>query len=849
MSKKSMIRGQYVLLAFLLTVILLYSLRWMRKASSSLTDTTANQISSLYLRELSSATAKHLQTALEYHFSSIDTAAQMLTEETAADEGEFQAFISRIKEIQGFSFLAFVDEEGYYHDGSGVFSAAGNVSFLGSLLMGKTHLISYNEKIQNDDVILMGARMEPVDAGDTRFIAVLAGLATENMSRKMVLANEQSHTYSSVVTSDGTYVIRSEVKEQFRGSNMLSVLRKSAEASYEDELQEIAQRLRTGGEGTLFVRAKTGETFYLYYTPLENTDWYLATLMPYEVIEGTIRQLGISINEDSLTIFFIFLALLLSLFLLYIRFNSRKQKQLEQAYQVAEQANSAKSVFLSNMSHDIRTPMNAIVGFVTLLGKDADNPDKVREYAKKIANSSQHLLGLLNDVLDMAKIENGKTSLNLSRMRLADLVEDINTIIRPQMRSRHHRFDIRVCHVAHEAVHGDKLRMQQILLNLLSNAVKYTMDGGRIVLELTELPGGAPGYARYRFQVTDNGYGIEPEYLGHIFDTFSREENSVVNRIQGTGLGLAITKNLVDLMGGTIQVESEKGKGSVFTVELELKTEEEPDGRRFWEERSLTPILVVDEEEAVCKNTVWSMERLGVSADYALEGERAVRMAEEGAQEGKPYQIILLDQKVQDGSGLSIAREIRRRISGKGPIVLLTSYDYSEIEDEIQEDVINGFLSKPFFESGLRQKLQEMLEEPDTESQGEGAGVLEGKHILVAEDNELNAEILTDLLEMKGASCDIFENGKLVYEAFERSGEGQYQLVLMDVQMAVMDGYQATRLIRKSSHPQARTIPIIAMTANAFAEDVQNALDSGMTAHMAKPVDMSRLEKILHDIL
>lgn len=848
---------RYILLPLaVLIVVVIGGLHWMEQSSETLMRRTASQISSLYLRELSSATGEHLQTALEYHFTQVDSVAQLLTEETAADDTAFNEYVTHMKNAYGFSFLAFVDENGYYHDGVGVYSAASNVSFLGNLLKGEKHLISYNELIENNDVILMGSAMTPLPAGDTSFIGVLAGLSTEMMSKKMVLVNEQSQMYSSVVTSDGTYVIINDMKGYFHGSNMLSSLKKSAEFASPDELQEITEGLLTGGEGTYFLTTETGEPFYLYYSPLDNTNWFLVTMMPYEVIEGTIRELGVSISKNSMTIYCIYLLLLLMIFFLYIHFNYKKQIQLEktksaaeQAFRIAEEANSAKSVFLSNMSHDIRTPMNAIVGFVALLGREADNPEKVREYTKKLAVSSQHLLGLINDVLDMAKIESGKTSLNVSKANLADLIEEINTIIRPQMKARGHQFDIEIKNVSHELIHVDNVRIHQILLNLLSNAVKYTPDGGHIVLEITELRQNSNQYAKYQFKVSDNGYGMEPEYLDTIFDVFTREQNSVINKIQGTGLGLAITRNLVNLMGGNISVESEKGVGSVFTVELELMIAEDVDAAEFWKKNHITRILVVDDEESVCRNVVWTMENLGVKVDYSLDGRTAIEMMEAAERDHNQYHAILLDWKIPGKSGIDIAREIRQKIPENVSIMILTSYDYSEIEGELVTGVVNGFITKPFFESSFRHKIQDILDQNEAADYVEkDSNSLKGMHILVAEDNELNAEILTDLLDMEGASCDVYENGRLAYEAFLESEENQYQIILMDVQMQVMNGYEATRLIRSCSHPRAKTIPIIAMTANAFAEDVQNALDAGMDAHMAKPVDMKRLEEMVGEL-
>ena len=855
--KKMSKTGRIVTVAVVLIGTVLLGVLWAGNNAASMTKKTANQISSFYLSELSSATANHLQTSLDYHFDQVDSVARLITTETASDEKQLSSYIARMRETYGFSFLAFVDKDGYYHDGTGVYPAASNVSFLGRLMKGETEIVSYNEKIKNTDVILLGVTMTEMRAGDTKLMAVLAGINPQIMRSQMVLANENSHTYSSVITSDGTYVISSDVKGQFSGANMLSALEKNAEESSKAELKEIADGLKKRERGTYFLKADNGDAYYLHYSPLENTDWFLATLMPYEVIESTIRDLGSSINRSNMSIFAAFLIVLVFLFVLYMQINYSKQKQLEeaksaaeQAFQIAEEANSAKSVFLSNMSHDIRTPMNAIIGFVTLLSRDADDVEKVNEYSKKIMLSSRHLLGLINDVLDMAKIESGKTTLNETPTDLAELVEDINTIIRPQMKAKHHKFDIVLNNFTHEFVYVDKVRVQQILLNLLTNAVKYTPEEGRITLEISEGQQKSPKCSEFSFKVTDNGYGIEPEYLEHIFDVFSREENSVVNKIQGTGLGLAITKNLVELMGGKIKVQSEKGKGSVFIVALDLMLAEADDDGEFWKSHNITRLLVVDDEESVCKNVAWTMEKSGVSVDYALNGDKAVELAQQAEKDNDQYPTILLDWQMPGKNGIETARELRRIVPHNVSILILTGYDYSEIEDEMLGGVVDGFIPKPFFENNLRHKIQEFLDKNELDAMPKKEkSSLEGKHILVAEDNELNSEILTALLETEGADCVVCENGKLALEEFEKSAENQYQLILMDVQMPVMNGYQATELIRESSHPQAKAIPIIAMTANAFAEDVQNALKSGMNAHLAKPIDMAALKKTVGELL
>ncbi len=532
---------------------------------------------------------------------------------------------------------------------------------------------------------------------------------------------------------------------------------------------------------------------------------------------------------------------------------ARSKAAAEDAFRIAEDANRGNSSFLSSMSHYILTPMNAIVGFATLLARDAENPERVMAYTKKITASSQHLLGLINDILDISKIEAGKTALNMSEESIVELTENIDSIIRPQMKAKGHVFEVYSKALKHEYVVMDKLRLNQILLNLLSNAVKYTPDGGRVTLTVEELPQTVSQRAGFRFIVEDNGYGMSEEYQQKIFQAFTREEDSVTNKIQGTGLGMAITKNLLDLMGGAISLESEKGKGSVFTVSLEFQTGEQVMDLDFWKNHGITRMLAVDDEEAVCQNIRLAMEGTGVTVDDCREGGEALDMIKRSLEERCPYQMILLDWKMPGPDGVETARLIRRSGSGDEPVIMLSGYDLPEVEEEARAAGVDGFLSKPFFLTSFRQRVEALLGEnigsAEKKEPAADQSSLRGMHILVAEDNEINSEILRELLRMSGATCDICENGRLAVEAFEKSVPGQYQVILMDVQMPVLNGYDATAAIRESVHPLALKIPIIAMTANAFAEDVRDALEAGMNGHVAKPVDMLVLEQTVRAVL
>ena len=530
-----------------------------------------------------------------------------------------------------------------------------------------------------------------------------------------------------------------------------------------------------------------------------------------------------------------------------IRELEEQAEQMRNALEAAESANRAKSAFLSNMSHDIRTPMNAIIGFSALLMRDADNPGKVREYTRKVIASSQHLLSLINDVLDISKIESGKMVLNISEFELADMITAVDTVIRPQTNAKDQAFDVYVKGLLHEQFIGDETRINQVLINLLSNAVKYTQEGGRIRLKVVGEQPASRKFQNLTISVEDNGYGMTPEYCEKIFDAFTRADNNTTRKVQGTGLGMAITKNIVEMMGGTIEVHSELGKGSIFTVRICLRIPDKNSDAKFWEQYGISNILVVDDAQEVCENIKNLMADTGVHIDYALSGEQAVDRIRQAAG-SRIYDVILIDWKMPQMDGLETARNIRRLISSDIPILVLTAYEWAQIEEEAVRAGINAFLPKPFFVANFRECLKQLRKADEKGGrQEEDVPPLAGRQFLVAEDIELNAEILSEILAMQDAACKVVENGQLAVEEFARSKQDRYDAILMDVQMPVMNGYDATRKIRSLNRRDAQQIPIIAMTANAFTEDVKEALEAGMNAHVAKPVDPQQLSTTLSE--
>lgn len=529
----------------------------------------------------------------------------------------------------------------------------------------------------------------------------------------------------------------------------------------------------------------------------------------------------------------------------------RDRDALNRALDKAQAANEAKSAFLSSVSHDIRTPVNAIMGFTTLLRGEAGNRERVLESARQIEVASHHLLGLINDVLDMNKLESGMTTLNLSQLCLADIIDEINAVIRPQAKAKGQAFEIYTSSLTREHLVGDKLRINQILINILSNAVKYTQKGGLISMTVTELPRGLPDCSRIRFVITDNGQGMSEAYQKVIFDPFTREQDTPANQVQGTGLGMAITKNLVDLMGGTIQVESQLGKGSTFTVELELRAEEKEKDPRFWEDHGIRRMIVADDDENVCKSVLKSMRSTGVEVEYATCGEAAAAMIRQEWEKGAPYDLLLLDWKMPGLDGLGTARLIReQKDSGKLPILLFTAYDWSDIEKEAMEVGISYFLPKPFFMTNFQDTIRRVMAGRGKQQAAPSSpkDVLRGKHVLVVDDIEVNRMILVKILTTLGAECETAVNGQIAVDRFLSSAPGEIDLIMMDIQMPVMDGYTATRTIRASDHPSAQSIPVVAITANALVDDVRESLKAGMDAHIPKPVVVDKMLASLREV-
>ncbi|MBR6095983.1 MAG: response regulator [Oscillospiraceae bacterium] len=628
----------------------------------------------------------------------------------------------------------------------------------------------------------------------------------------------------SLIDTAGNYILRGH---SFKNSNFYEFYQ-SYNSPGPAELERVKEAL-AGKPGVMTILNSTGSESLIAHTRVNSTDdWIIVTMISMKELGHTAINwtLGGIITAGLLLLLAFNLAIMMS-------FN----RQLRAAAEAADRANQAKTDFLSTMSHDIRTPMNAIIGLTTIAGKNVEDAAAVRENLRKINLASNHLLTLINDILDISKVESGKLTLSPVTFSIVECAENLVNISQPMVKEKNIDFNFRVNRFQQEYLYADQLRINQIYINLLSNAIKYTQPGGRVCVELREAPGQTDKTVRITYVVADTGMGMTPEFMERMYQPFSRQTDSRVNMIQGTGLGLAITKQMIDLMHGTIECESQVGKGTTFTVTLEI-----PLADKLMDEFMLPPIrvLLADDDEVLLETARDTLRSIGVEADTAQSGAEAVRMASgRGA-----YRVVILDWKMPDMDGIEAARRIRAQVGDEVPILLISAYSWSDIEDVARDAGVDGFISKPLFRTTLYDKLSELLGNENTRADQEDDGAdLADMRILVAEDNDTNWEIISMLLDMYGIQTERAENGQLAVERMAKAEQGAFHLIFMDIQMPVMNGIEATKAIRALSDPWASQIPIIAMTADAFSENVAECLAAGMNGHIAKPIDMKLVLK------
>lgn len=824
---------------------------WLTIFMSRKTEQSAAEISEIYMSEVNKQIQQKFSSIIALRMEQVEGIIKRVPIANFTYGEEQLQKLAENASIRNFTYLGFYTESGKLQkiygedvkvkDGEEVkedltFNKNGDIVVLG-----------VNEK--GEKILILGKKADYLLENGEKSVALVAGLPMEYLNEALFLYDEDAMVYSHIIDEDGSFIIRNgdtysdSYFERVRGE-FDELHGKAAE----DYISELSSAMEKRENYATFISVN-GEERHIYCAPLsENAGWYLVSVMPNGVLRESMENLDtvrITVIIASLAVI---LVMLLYIFYRYYKLSRQYIEEIDEAKKEAVHANMAKSEFLSKMSHDIRTPMNAIVGMTEIALKNIEDTEKVNDCLKKVKLSSKHLLGLISDILDMSKIESGKMNLNNTLISLKEVMDDIVNIMQPQVKARNQKFDIFIQKIEAEKVYCDSVRLNQVLLNILSNAVKFTPEDGKIDVYIYQEPSPeGEGYVRTHFRIKDNGIGMSKEFQAKIWDSFVREETETVQNINGTGLGMAITKHIVDIMGGTIELESELGSGSEFHITLDLKM-----GNRKDEDMKLPPwnILVVDDDEALCLSAVDNLEELGVHAEWTVDGEKAVQMVEEHYETHEDYQFLLIDWKMPSKDGIQRLNEIRKKIGEHIPAFLISAYDLSDIEKDIDGVQIEGFIQKPLFKSTLYENLIRYAKKDEEASKQEEQRQvdLSGKHILLAEDIDMNWEIANEILTSFGMQVERAINGKVCVEKFKQSEIGFYDAVLMDIRMPVMNGYDAAMAIRALERSD-KNIPIIAMTADAFQDDIQRCLECGMNAHMAKPLNIKELIQLLEKYL
>lgn len=839
MKKKTL--SLFIVASFLALILLIWFMfTSMNQKIKNLNEDTVKNVGFTYLSSLNTETINHSKT---YFSSKLETLNQVLNAVTNSDMDEESSKQYILDEIAGGAlYIALLTKDGEREvlRGDKSMRPLDMERFEEFMQIGEDKVIlTVNDS--NDRIIEM-VKFRDFTIGDTEYCAILCGVAPETLNTVLNLFYSEEMVYSFVIRKqDGAFVVRNEDAYRDTYFDRINAMYEDYDGMTADNyVNEVSQAMKNNETYKASFKIK-GDSRMLVAQPLSYSDWYLITFMSYQEMGGLLNENNSMIshifNQYLIIICIVFL-IVFSSYAIYTYGQLKKQQKLKEE---AISANKSKSEFLSNMSHDIRTPMNAIVGMTDIARSNIDDKEKVDICLQKITRSSRHLLSLINDVLDMSKIESGKMTLSMVQISFRESIENIVSVIQPQIKSKHHKFDIYINNIISENVYCDNLRLNQVLINLLSNAVKYTPSGGEISLSLSqeESPEGEE-YVRNHIIVKDNGIGMTQDFIKIIFDNFVREDKKRVSKEEGTGLGMTITKHIIDVMGGTIDVKSRPDEGSEFHVVLDLKKGDTDihnmnlDGLK---------VLVADDDEDLCLSVMQSLKEIGTEAEYVTDGMQAVEMIKNNPDK---FDVILVDWRMPDMNGVETAKKIREYTTSDIPVILISAYDLTEIEEEAKDAGINGFIPKPLFKSTLFFGIKQHIEnESQLEIYNEKSPEFNGERILLAEDNELNSEIAIDILTEAGLVVDWAENGQLCVEMFNNSETGYYSAVLMDIRMPVMNGYEATQNIRALERSDS-DIPIIAMTADAFAEDIAKAKECGMNGHIAKPIDINALFYLLN---
>ena len=853
-------------------LIIIIGTFWTGQNASKDTELAVHSVSLLYLDELAGRREQVVENNIQKRIEDMDVALALMTKDDLSDSRHLRDYQAKMKKIYKLEKFAFVDTTGLIYTSKGNQTNIDDYHF-DYLTIAEPEISVLNIHEDEKKVIIA----VPVDIefmGETFVVCFMEIDMDEMLQGVSMKSNDQEITFCNIYTSDGIALSNTVLGGLAKEDNLLEALQQ-AEYDKGYSYDKVKSDFKNGVSGEItFVYNSIHET--LSYVPVKGTNWLLTYLIRESVISEEIESISDGIITRSLFQSILTAAILIALFtyaIIQIKENNKlvvekeaaeaanrineenlEQKRIQEqvlsdALEVAEQANNSKTVFLSNMSHEIRTPMNAIIGLDSLALRNPDLPDETRDYLEKIGESARHLLGLINDILDMSRIESGRMILRDEEFSFRSMLEQINTMVMSQCKEKGLKYECTMVGGVSDYYIGDDMKLKQVLINILSNAIKFTDPPGSVHLSV-ERTATFKDQSTIKFVIKDTGIGMDKEFIPKIFDSFTQEDSIRGNKYGSTGLGMAITKNIVTLMNGTISVESEKGVGTEFTVIITLRNSEHQGVETKYINPNDMKVLVVDDEDIAAEHARLILAEVGINADVCENGENALHMLEIEHAKHTPYNLVLLDWKMPEMDGLEITKEIRKRYDKETTVIILTAYNWDEIMDEALHIGVDSFLAKPLFASIVIDEFERLARKNNMSIfQEKSRTDLKGKRILLAEDILINAEIMKEIIMSKEAEIDHAENGKIALEMFENSEPGYYNAILMDVRMPEMDGLEATAAIRALDREDAKKIPIIALTANAFDEDVQRSLQVGMNAHLSKPVEPDHLYQTIEELM